>query len=359
MGKNLQRQDAKRINGLYEKIADHVRNARNNIVRAVNTEQVKIYWLIGKHIVEEEQRGKTKADYGKYLIAELSSRLTKEFGKGFGISTLWDIRKFYLTYSDTQIPHAMRGEFNANLSWVHYRALMRENRLIVREFYEKEAIKNCWSGRELERQMGSLLFERLAKSRNKKGLMKLACKGQEIAKPEDVIKEPVVLEFLDIPESHKLIESKLEDALISKMQNFLLEMGRGVAFVARQKRLTLEGDHFYADLVMYHTVLHAYIILDLKTKPLTHADLGQMQLYVNYFDMEVKTEIDNPTIGLILCTEKNNKMVKYFFKDKGQNIFASKYQFNLPTEAELESELKKGIQEFNKQNIKGPFGSKP
>jgi predicted nuclease of restriction endonuclease-like (RecB) superfamily len=194
--------------------------------------------------------------------------------------------------------------------------------------------------------MGSLLFDRLAKSKDKKGLMKLACEGQEIIKPEDAIKEPIILEFLNIPEAHKLVESKLEDALISSMQNFLLEMGRGFAFVARQKRLTLDGDHFYADLVMYHTVLHAYILIDLKTKPLTHADLGQMQLYVNYFDMEIKTENDNPTIGLILCTEQNKKMVKYFFKDKEQNIFASQYQFHLPTEAELEKELKKEIKEI-------------
>ena len=249
------RADNTKVNGLYKKIATIIREARGKVVRAVNITMVQTYWHIGKYIVEEEQKGKTRADYGEYLIAELSGRLTKEFGRGFGISTLWDIRKFYLIYSNVRIPHAVRGEFNVDLSWTHYRTLMRESRQIARAFYEAEAIKNCWSGRELERQMGSLLFERLAKSKNKKGLMKLACKGQEIINPEDAIKEPVILEFLDIPEAHKLVESKLEDALISNMQKFLLELGRGFAFVARQKRLTLDGDHFYCDLVFYHTVL--------------------------------------------------------------------------------------------------------
>jgi hypothetical protein len=211
-----------RIDTLYKSISGYINRARHNVLRSVNTEQVKAYWLIGRDIVEEEQKGKKRASYGEYLINEISKRLSNEFGKGFGISTLWDIRKFYVIYSYSSIPHAVRGEFEPKLSWVHYRALMRDNRPEARAFYELEAIRNCWSGRELERQMGSLLFERLLKSENKKGLMKLACKGQELIKPEDAIKEPMVLEFLDLPESHKLVESKLEDALISNMQNFLL-----------------------------------------------------------------------------------------------------------------------------------------
>ena len=234
--------DNKRIDALYKNIANRINIARQNFLRTVNTEMVSAYWLIGKDIVEEEQRGESRAEYGSFLLHEVSVRLTKEFGKGFGRSTLVDIRQFYLTY---QKVHAVRGqsctqEFNPTLSWVHYRALMRESRPEARAFYEIEAIKNCWSGRELERQMGSLLFERLLKSEDKKGLMRLACKGQEITKPEDAIKDPIVLEFLDIPESHKLVESKLEEALISNMQNFLLELGKGMAFVARQKRITLE-----------------------------------------------------------------------------------------------------------------------
>lgn len=334
----------KRIDVLYKNIANYIYSARQSVMRSVNSEQVRAYWSIGRDIVEEEQKGKNRADYGSFIIKEMSLRLTKEFGNGFSSRTLIDIRKFYITYSPEKT-HAVRAQsempkFSENLSWTHYRALMNENRLEVRKFYEIEALKNSWSARELERQMGSLLFERLFKSKDKKGLMKLACKGQEIVNPEDAIKDPLVLEFLEIPESHKLVESKLEEALISHMQNFLLELGKGFAFVGRQKRLTLDGNHFYADLVFYHTLLHAYCIVDLKTKPLTHADLGQMQLYVNYFDMEIKTEGDNPTIGLILCTEQSKTMVKYFLGDKTKQIFASKYQFKLPTEKELKNEIK-------------------
>jgi predicted nuclease of restriction endonuclease-like (RecB) superfamily len=338
------------INTVYEQIASVIRQARTKIMRTIDTTMVQTYWHIGKYIVEEEQKGAKTAKYGSYLLEEISSRLTMEFGKGFGLSTIKDIRRFYLVYS--QIRHAVRGEsiseFIGNLGWIHYRLLMREDRREVRDFYEIEAAKNNWSGRELERQMGSLLYERLAKSKDKKGLMKLAYKGQEITSPEDAIKDPVVLEFLNIPESHRLVESKLEDAIISNMQKFLLEMGMGFSFVARQKRLTLDGDHFYADLVFYHTILKCYIILDLKNKALTHADLGQMQLYVNYFDMEVKAKDDNPTIGLILCTKQNKKMVKYFLGEKMKNIFASKYQLNLPTEEELETELKKELKSLQK-----------
>ncbi|OGT07977.1 MAG: hypothetical protein A2X78_00240 [Gammaproteobacteria bacterium GWE2_37_16] len=341
------------MNIIYTQIASVIKEARAKVMLTIDTTMVQAYWHIGKYIVEEEQRGKARADYGMYLISEISTKLNHEFGHGFSVRTLIDIRKFYLTYSVTENKktHALRAKspepkFNNNLSWTHYRSLMSENNSTIRAFYELETLKNNWSARELERQMGSLLFERLAKSKDKKGLMKLSCKGQEITKPEDAIKEPFVLEFLNIPESHQLVESRLEDALISNMQNFLLELGRGFAFIARQKRLTLDGNHFYADLVFYHTILHAYIIVDLKTKPLTHGDLGQMQLYVNYFDMEIKTENDNPTIGLILCTKQNKKMVKYTLGDKAKQIFASKYQFNLPTEKELETELKREIKEL-------------
>lgn len=356
----------KRIDTLYKSISSYIREARSNILQTINTEQVRAYWLIGRDIVEEEQIGSKRAEYGTFLLKEISSRLTKEFGRGFGRSTVADIRKFYLTY---QKVHAARGQsdlidpnsksvakcqqlipvFSKTLGWTHYRALMRESRPMVRSFYQLEAEKNNWSSRELERQMGSLLFERLTKSKDKKGLMRLACRGQEIIKPQDAVKEPFVLEFLDLPEGHKLVESKLEEALISNMQSFLLELGRGFAFVARQKRLTLDGDHFYCDLVFYHYILKRFILMDLKTHALTHADLGQMQLYVNYFDMEEKAKDDNKTIGIILCTEQSKKMVKYFIGEKDQNIFAGKYQFYLPTEAELEAELKREIKSIKHQ----------
>lgn len=236
----------KRIDALYTNIASYIHAARQNVLRAVDTEQIKAYWLIGRDIVEEEQKGKERAEYGKDLLAQLSKRLTKEFGSGFSVSTLTHIRRFYLAYQLNQKSYALRTKskipsFTPNLGWTHYRSLMQINNPQAREFYEIEANKNNWSSRELDRQIGSLLFDRLAKSKDKKGLMQLVCKGQEIIKPKDAIKEPVVLEFLGVPESHKLTESELEIALINKLQHFLLELGSGFAFVGRQKRLTLDG----------------------------------------------------------------------------------------------------------------------
>ena len=230
-------------------------------------------------------------------------------------------------------------KFNPNLSWSHYRILMPVFRPEARRFYEIEAIKNRWAVRELNRQINSLLFDRLAKSKDKAGLMKLVHQGQEISNPEDAMKDPVILEFLNIPEAHQLTETKLEQALISNLQHFLLELGRVFAFVARQKRLTLDGKHYYADLVFYHTVLKCNIIIDLKTHELTHADLGQMLLYVNYYDRECLTEGDNPTLGLVLCTKKSDSMASYLLGEKSKQIFASKYQFHLPSEKELEAEI--------------------
>jgi predicted nuclease of restriction endonuclease-like (RecB) superfamily len=327
--------DAKNIDVLYQKVSAYIDQARQIIHRTIDTEMVKAYWCIGRDIFVEEQRGKKRAEYGRFLLNELSERLTQKYGRGFSSSTLRDIRLFYQTY--------LEHEFKPNLGWIHYRALMRVHTLEARSFYEIEAEKNCWSGRELERQIDSLLFERLAKSRDKKGLLRLACKGQEIVTPSDAIKEPIILEFVGMPESHRLVESKLEEALTNNLQEFLLELGKGFAFIARQKRLTLDGDHFYADLVFYHVILKCYVIIDIKTKKLTHADLGQMQLYVNYFDEEVVTTDDNPTIGLILCTKKSDAMVRYTLGDNAKQIFASKYQFHLPTEKELEDELKREI----------------
>jgi predicted nuclease of restriction endonuclease-like (RecB) superfamily len=335
------------IDKIFEKAVNYIHEARVNVGRTIDTEMVKAYWFIGRDIIEEEQLGNTRSAYGSQIINELSKKLSEKYGRGFGVSTLKDIRKFYSTYQyDTSIGHAVRGQsqpLNFSLSWVHYRALMRIHSKEARQFYEIEAAKNCWSGRELERQIDSLLFERLLKSKDKIGLMRLAKKGQEIFTPEDAIKDPVILEFLSLPESHRLVESKLESALIHNLQEFLLELGTGFAFIARQKRLTIDGDNFYADLVFYHVILKCYIIVDIKTKKLSHADLGQMMLYVNYFDREVVHKEDNPTIGLILCTRKSDEMVKYTLGDNAKRIFASKYQFHLPTEEQLEKELKREI----------------
>jgi predicted nuclease of restriction endonuclease-like (RecB) superfamily len=335
------------LNHLYNKLSNHIDNARKTIQRSIDTEMVKAYWLIGRDIIEEEQKGRTRADYASYIIEELSTRLNKQYGKGFGITTLKYARIFYLTYPKS-IGQTLSDQldFNINLSWSHYVELMQISRFEARKFYEIEAAKNNWSVRELKRQTASLLFDRLAKSKNKEQFLQLACKGHEVSKPEDSLKDPVVLNFLDIPESHKLVESKLEEALINNLQQFLLAIGKGFAFVARQKRITLEGDHYYCDLVLYNYILKCFVIVDLKTHELGYGDIGQMQFYVNYFDKEIKMENDNPTVGLILCTKKRGKMVEYTLGDKAKQIFASTYQFHLPTEAELEAELKKEIKNF-------------
>ena len=330
------------------KASAHIDEARNRVQRSVNFEMVKAYWLIGKDIVEAEQNGESRAAYGSHLLKELSLFLTNKYGRGFSISTLKDIRQFYLSYSNLEISHAVRGQsessvLSPNLGWIHYRTLMRIDRKIARQFYMIEAEKNCWSGRELERQVNSLLFDRLAKCKDQEGLLTLAKEGQEINSPEDAIKEPLVLEFLGLPESSRLVESELEEALINNLQKFLLELGKGFSFIGRQKRLTFDGDHFYADLVFYHVILKCYVIIDLKTRKLSHADLGQMQLYVNYFDKEVKQSDDGPTIGLVLCTEKSEEMAKYLLGEKAKQIFASKYQLYLPTEEQLRKEIKREI----------------
>ena len=342
----------KRLNSLLVKVSDHIESARKNVQQSVDTQMVKAYWLIGKEIVEEEQQGKARSEYGQALVSEISKKLTKKYGRGFSEANIKNMRQFYIEYpikNSRKIRYTPRSEFkithnlDPNLSWSHYRALMRISRPEARSFYQLEAVKNTWSSRELERQVDSLLFERLLKSKDKKGLLRLANKGHEVLTPSDAIKDPMVLEFLGLPESHKLLESDLEEAIISNLSSFLLELGKGFAFVARQQRLTLDGDHFYADLVFYHTILKCYIVIDIKTRKLTHADLGQIQLYMNYYDQEIATKGDNPTIGLVLCTQKNDAMVKYTLGKDTKRIFASKYQFHLPTEKELEAELKREI----------------
>lgn len=359
-------------NLLYQRILDILNAAKIGVSRTVNTTQVVSYWLIGREIVEQEQQGQQRAEYGESLLKDLSRRLTKDVGKGFSLSNLKYIRQFYLGFPNlliaTSISHAVRdqslssdqfttlsqsqpnwqpGQLHPNLSWTHYRTLLRVENLNARAFYEIEALKNNWSARELERQISSLLFERLAKSTDKAGLMQLATEGQIIQIPSDVFKDPMVIEFLDLPESPRLVESDLETALISNLQTFLLELGKGFAFVSRQERISLDGDHFYIDLVFYHTILKCYILIDLKVGKLNHGDLGQLQLYVNYYDIERCVPDDNPTLGLILCSDKNDAVVKYTLGPNQQTkIFASRYQFYLPTEAELQAELHREMAQF-------------
>jgi predicted nuclease of restriction endonuclease-like (RecB) superfamily len=396
MKKITKKATAKFKSDLYLRIRSILETARTTIARSVNSTQVVANWLVGREIVEEEQQGEFKAEYGKYVITALSERLQKDYGNGYSIQNLFYMRQFYVEYlhfiEPSKILHAVRGELgeklhalrgelkkttiersksdamrrksdtenntlrdkpwqpgqlNPNLSWTHYRNLLKVKRSDARGFYEIEASNNNWSARQLERQINSLLFERLIKSCDKKGVMRLANKGQEINKPIDIIKDPMVIEFLGLPEFHQLVETKLETALISKLKDFLLELGGGFAFVGRQKRLTLDGDHFYTDLVFYHIKLKCYIIIDLKTKKLTHGDIGQMQMYVNFYDREIKGQDDNPTVGLIMCTEKNDAVVKYVLDKNQQQIFASKYQLELPSEKQLILELKKELNQLN------------
>lgn len=342
---------------LFDRVAAILEQAKSNVARSVNSQMVLAYWLIGREIVEEEQQGAAQAEYGDYLIRNLSKQLHKRYGKGFSVTNLNYFRQFYLAYRNRepridhavrdQLPtlaaqngHAPRSSFDGNLTWTHYRTLIKVENEHARSFYEIEAVKNNWPSRQLERQINSLLFERLLKSRDKEGLIKLAQRGHIIEKPIDAIKDPYVLEFLELPESHQLVESDLENALISHLQDFLLELGSGFAFVGRQKRLTLEGDHFYPDLIFYHIKLKCYVVIDLKVAKLTHGDLGQMQMYVHYYDREMRTADDNPTIGLILCTDKNDAIVKYVLDEETNQIFASRYKLELPDEKELAGELR-------------------
>ncbi|MDB5348945.1 MAG: hypothetical protein JWN86_192 [Planctomycetota bacterium] len=355
---------------VLQRIREILDQARAQLARSVNSEMVRAYWLVGREIVEEEQRGKSRAGYGEELIAQLSARLQAIFGRGFTPSNLCYMRLFYLAYPNLLGPefhHALRDESgeaaspakspparrkteatgmqNPDLSWTHYRLLTKVESANARGFYEIEAARNHWSSRELERQINSLLSERLAKSRDKKWLMRLAKKGQEILAPEDTFKDPVVLEFVGLPESHRLVESELEDALLTNLQAFLLELGKGFAFLARPRRITLDGDHFYIDLVFYHIILKCYVLIDLKVEKLTHADVGQMQLYVNFYDQTQRSPGDNPTLGLILCVDKNDLMVRYTLGKENRRIFASRYKLHLPSEKELAAEIRRELRE--------------
>ncbi len=318
--------------GCYQKIKDILDEARSNIYRQVNFTMVQAYWNIGQVIVNEEQRGREKADYGKNLLENLSAKLTKDFGKGFDPSNLWNMRKFYLTFP---ILDALRRE----LSWTHYRQLLRVDDENARSFYLQECAESRWSTRELDRQINSMLFERLALSNDKKNVKTLADKGHILQSPKDAIKDPYILEFLGWPEHASFSEKELETAIIDNLQHFLLELGKGFTFVARQQRITLDNEHFYIDLVFYNRLLRSFVLIDLKIGKLTHQDLGQMQMYVNYFDRDIKANDENQTIGIVLCRDKKEIIAKYTLPKDNKTIFASKYKTYLPTEEELKHEL--------------------
>jgi predicted nuclease of restriction endonuclease-like (RecB) superfamily len=322
------------IDSIYGDIRSIITQARKQAYSAVNVAMVHAYWNIGRVIVENDQQGSERAEYGKQLITELADKLVKEFGDGFRYRNLWYMRSFYQAFP---ILHAVRAE----LSWTHYRRLLHVENIDARNFYMIEAVENRWSTRELDRQINSLLYERLALSQDKDKVSSLAQNGQLIAEPRDIIKDPYVLEFLELKESKTYLEKDLEKALIDKLQEFLLELGKGFSFVSRQQRITIDGDHFYIDLVFYNFILKCFVLIDLKVGKLTHQDIGQIDFYVRYFEKEFKQDDDNSTIGLILCAEKNEAMAKYTLLDESQSIFASKYKLYLPTEEELKREIER------------------
>ncbi|MFA5416633.1 MAG: PDDEXK nuclease domain-containing protein [Methanoregula sp.] len=345
---------------LVKEIRDLVQSALRDAAQNVNTLQVITNFEIGRRIVEYEQQGSRRAEYGKRTLIELSRQLTNELGHGFSERNLKYMRRFYLEYHETvpQIAQTVSGQLPAKsqtetpirqtlsaqftpaftLSWSHYIVLMNIGNRDERRFYEIESRQNRWSLSELKRQFNSGIYERLALSRDKNGVHALAKKGQIIAKPEDVLKDPYVLEFLGLDESAKYSESDLESAIIDKLGTFLLELGKGFLFEARQKRFTFDADHYYVDLVFYNRILRCYVLIDLKIGKITHADLGQMQMYVHYYDREVKLPDENPTVGIILCRTKNDALVKLTLPEKS-NIYASEYLLYLPSKEELKRKL--------------------
>ena len=317
--------------------------ARNKVYQTANFTMVEAYWNIGKSIIEE-QGGNEKAEYGAGLLKELSKQMTHDFGKGFTVTNLKYMRQFYLTFPNG---HALRDE----LSWTHYRLLMKVENGNAREFYMQEAVKAGWSTRQLERQINTFFYERLLSSKNKEKVAAEIQTSEAAKTPEDIIRDPYVLEFLGLNPNDDFYESDLEQALITHLQKFLLELGRGFSFVARQKRITFDGRHFWIDLVFYNYILKCFVLIDLKVGDLTHQDLGQMQMYVHYYERELMNEGDNPPIGIVLCADKSESVVKFTLPENETQIFASKYKLYLPSEEELLQELRREYQALENEKL--------
>ncbi len=368
--------DIKAENTLLKDIRQILSQARSLTVRSVNSMQVLSNYLIGRRLVEEEQKGQKRADYGKETLKSLSAALTHEFGRGYSQTNLEYMRKFYRTYSNhlneksqtlfekssSEKPQTLFEEYNITkisqtmsaimpLSWSHYLFLMGISNEDERRFYELEAATENWSLRELKRQCGSSLYERLALSSDKLGVKELSAKGQLVETHSDLMKDPYVLEFLGLNENSKYSETDLETAIIDKLEHFLLELGKGFLFEARQKRFTFDEDHFFVDLVFYNRLLRCYVLIDLKIGELKHQDLGQMQMYVNYFDRYVKLEDEQPTIGIILCKKKKDSLVEITLP-KNANIHASKYQLYLPDKDDLKKQLEEAQLDWNAHHEK-------
>ena len=319
--------DQKNINNVFDNIKELVISSRNRVYTAVNTEMLNLYCNIGKAIMEIQQ-GDERASYGETVLEKLSEKLIAEFGKGFSKRNLERMRKFYIYFP-------IATTVSSQLSWSHYLEIIKIEEESKRNFYIKESVSSGWSVRELQRQIASLLYERLLISADKNKILELAEKGQELKECKDLVKDPFVLEFLDIKENTDYLETDLEKNILKHLKEFLLELGKGFMFVGSQVRLTLEEDHFYPDLVFYNRLLKCFVIIDLKLGKVTHQDIGQMQMYVNYYDREIKSNDENPTVGILLSTEKNKTVVKYTLPEDNKNIFSSSYKLHLPTEKEL------------------------
>ena len=329
---NKEIESLKPMDALYQDIRQIIETSRSNAVRSVDFCRVQMYWQLGRRIFEEEQQGKERADYGTYLTRELSKQLVPEYGSGFGVRQLEICRQFYRTYP---IANTVRSQLN----WSQYRLLIQIPDPDKREYYELEAVNNAWTGREMKRQIDSMLYERLLMSNDKESVLAVARKERIPESPTEIIKDPMVLEFLGLHRESSYYEKDLESAIISHITEFLLEMGKGFSFVARQKRILLEDDEFFSDLVFYNRLLKCFVVIEIKTGELTHQDLGQLQMYVNYYDRCEKLPEENPTIGILLCSRKNDTVVRMSLPEKGNTILASQYQLYLPTEDQLVKEI--------------------
>ena len=333
-------------NNLLTRITDLIDLARKQVVTTVNLVMVHTYFEIGRVIVEDEQQGNARAEYGKATLKELSQKLTTRFGRGFSVENLDRMRFFYKTYT---LSNSSTASTKFTLSWSHYLILMRIDRPDERSFYEIESAAGSWSLRELQRQVDSALYERLALSRDKQRVKELADKGQRIQQPQDVLKDPYILEFLGLDEAAAYSESQLETRIIDNMQQFLLELGKGFTFVGRQVRFTFDESHFKVDLVLYNRLLQCFVLVDLKIGKLTHQDLGQMQMYVNYYDRYEKQPHEKPTIGILLCQKKNDMLVELTLP-QDTNIYASEYKLYLPEKQLLQQKLTEWATDFNNEN---------
>ena len=324
----MKKEEPKKDEQFYTEIRQIIETARTNAIRSVDFSRVQMYWLLGKRIFEEEQQGKERADYGAYLIRNLAEELTPLYGSGFSVRQLEQSRRFYRMYP---IANAVRSQLN----WTQYRLLIQIEDPCKREYYELESVNNAWTARETERQINAMLYERLLLSNDKESVLAVARKERIPESPTEIIKDPMVLEFLGLHRETSYYEKDLEGAILSHLTDFLLEMGKGFSFVARQKRLLLEDDEFFADLVLYNRLLRCFVVIELKTSALTHQDLGQLQMYVNYYDRMEKLPEENPTIGILLCSAKNNTVVKMTLPEDNQTILTSEYQLYLPTTQQL------------------------